>query len=114
MGPCPTAWGLSALVLKGRRSELRETARQPPSHPASLSGQALEAQAQPRGDYNSQQHLQQTQQPGFPPDRGQVAMLTGAPGTDRDRPRQQLTHQDRDRVPDWGPGEDGSWGVAVC
>lgn len=35
------------------------------------------------GDYNSQQHLQQPQQPGFPPDRGQVAMLTGAPCADR-------------------------------
>lgn len=38
-----------------------------------------------RGDYNSQQ----PQQPGFPPDRGQVAMLTGAPGTEsKDGPRQ--------------------------
>ena len=34
-------------------------------------------------NYNSQQHLQQPQRPGFPPDRGQVAMLTGAPGADR-------------------------------
>lgn len=34
-------------------------------------------------NYNSQKHLQRPQQPGFPPDRGQVAMLTGAPGADR-------------------------------
>lgn len=62
--------------------------------PEASPDQALDAQAKLSwggGDYNSQQHLQQPRQPGFPPDTGQVAMLTGAPGaysTEAARPRQ--------------------------
>lgn len=51
-----------------------------------LPYQALESPGQAElgeENYNSQQHLQRPQRPGFPPDRGQVAMLTGAPGADR-------------------------------
>lgn len=53
-------------------------------HSLSPSGPRSPGQAElGEENYNSQQHLQRPQRPGFPPDRGQVAMLTGAPGADR-------------------------------
>lgn len=65
------------------------------------------------GDYNSQQHLQQPQQPGFPPDRGQVAMMTGAPGANRrDRKAKAVINTQRQgqraQLGAWGDRVDGN------
>lgn len=68
----------------------KQTGSGPRSLPRSGPGRPGQAELG-GGDYNSQQHLQQPRQPGFPPDTGQVAMLTGAPGaysTEAARPRQ--------------------------
>lgn len=87
--PSPTRpGGLSAVKLQRSHVREMESIVQPASQ---IRPWKPRPSLEDRGDYNSQQHLQQPQQPSFPPDRGQVAMLTGAPGADRKetgRPRQ--------------------------
>lgn len=64
-------------------------------------------------NYNSQQHLQRPQRPGFPPDRGQVAILTGAPGADRKERKAKavIKHSESRTVClTRGLGRQGGWG----